>query len=156
MADIDVCFWCLRPLNDGEEFHKGEDRMVMRNYVPCKKCEEVFQHGIRLTGVVKEKPLEGMPPICQDAEGSDLYPTGTLFLATDEMVKEMLNEDSEKELLEQVLESKVMLMPEENVQHIIDMVKEADAGQPLTEETLDDTAVMENEKVENKLGIPIV
>ena len=156
MADIDVCFWCLKPFKDDEEFHKGEDRMVLRGFKPCKKCEEIFSHGIRLTGVVDKQPIQGMPPITVTPDGKELYPTGTMFLASEDIVRAMLSDPDEKETLDSVLEAKMMLMPEENVQNIIDMMKENDVGSPLTEETLDENAEMETEKVENKLGIPIV
>ena len=156
MADVDVCFWCLKPLKEGEEFHKGTDRMIMRSYTPCKTCKDVFSHGIRLIGTVKEAPMEGMPPIGMGNDNEPLYPTGIMFLAPEEMVREMLNEPDESNILNNVLEHKVMLMPEENVAKIIDTVKNAGAGAPLTDEELEETASMETKKVENKLGIPIV
>lgn len=159
VMDIDTCFWCLKPLNENDKLQKG-DRQIFRSYTPCKRCEEIRKHGITVMGTVTECPMEGMPSI-METDDLVLFPTGSWFLATEEQIRALLCEEEEKEQLEAVLKEKVLLMPEDHVQAIIDKMKEMDTNMKdvsedsVIPESVDEVA-METEKVENKLGIPIV
>ena len=157
--DIDTCFWCLKPLNENEKFSQG-DRKIFRSYTPCKKCEQIRKHGISIMGTVTEQPMEGMPPIL-DNEGLKLWPTGTWFLASEEQVRNLLCDEEDKDQLEEVLKQKVLLMPDDYVNKIIEEMKKAEANMKDIADEEDipqstDEVAMETEKVENKLGIPIV
>lgn len=157
--DIDTCFWCLKPLNENDKLSKG-DRQVFRSYTPCKRCEEIRKHGITVMGTVTECPMEGMPPIMENGD-LVLYPTGSWFMASEDQIKALLCEKEEQEQLEVVLKERVLLMPEDHVNAIINKMKEIDANMKdvaedsVVPESADEVA-METEKVENKLGIPIV
>ena len=159
VMDIDTCFWCLKPLNENDKLQKG-DRQIFRSYTPCKRCEEIRKHGIAVMGTVKECPMEGMPPILEH-DSLVLFPTGSWFLASEEQIHNLLCDEEDKEQLEEVLKERVLLMPEEHVQAIINKMKEMDAKMKdvsedsVVPESADEVA-METEKVENKLGIPIV
>lgn len=124
---IPICFWCGKEKNEVALLGKidREDseapRRVIMNYDPCDSCQELFAKGIHIIGVSEQPVMQGMFPISKSG-GKDLFPTGAMFVAREEWVKQMVSEPDEKELLDNVLKERVMLMPSEVVE---DIVKEA-------------------------------
>lgn len=122
---VKTCFWCMKAF-DGKTEIDDNSVLVFESYEPCDKCKEIYSHGVRMIGVVKTPQFEGMPPIGRgNSEDELLYPGENVFIAPDDMVKAILNKEDEKELLETVLENRVMLMPDKNVGDIIEQAKKA-------------------------------
>lgn len=121
---IPICFWCGKEKNEVALMGKinKEDseapRRVITNYEPCDSCKELFAKGIHIIGVSETPVMEGMFPISKSG-GQDLFPTGAMFVAREEWVKQMVSEPEEKELLENVLAERVMLMPSQIVEDIV-------------------------------------
>lgn len=130
MKDVDTCFWCLKPRNEMETFEKGVDRMIFHGYTPCKRCKEMFDRGIHVIGVTKTASAEGMIPISKSNEGEDLYPTGSMFVGTEQWVTSFLSEENDKPLLDEVLKTKVMLMPDEIVNKVVQELQEQNPDLP--------------------------
>jgi len=122
---IERCFWCGRP-KDGaiEETDETLKNSVINNYIPCDDCKKRYNGGVHVIGVTKEPIVEGMFPISKD-ETTSLYPTGSMFVATDELIKEILSEDSDKDLLENVLKERVLMLPNDVVEDIVSDIKAA-------------------------------
>ena len=92
---IERCFWCGRPKN-GEVLETEETvkKSIIRDYVPCNSCKELIDDKIHVIGVTTEPIVEGMFPISADENGENcLYPTGSMFVATENFVKELLSEE---------------------------------------------------------------
>ena len=127
MDKIERCFWCGRPKDESVVIEEeNEDTLrdsIIKNYIPCDKCKREFGNGIHVIGVTKEPIVKGMFPISQDAENT-LYPTGTMFVSEDSFVENMLAD--QKELLENVLKERVLLLPEETVADIVEQAQEAE------------------------------
>jgi hypothetical protein len=122
---VRACFWCMKAF-DGETKIDDDSVLVFQSYEPCDKCKEIYSHGIRMIGVTNHPQFEGMPPIGQgNSEDEYLYPGENVFIAPEDMVKRILDRDDEKELLDAVLENRVMLMPDKNVGDIIEQAKKA-------------------------------
>lgn len=121
-----ICFWCTKekgtPIELPEKNGKKPPKKAILNYEPCKSCKEMFDKGIHIIGV-KDKPLvESMPPIMKDKR-VELYPTGSYFVATPEWTKQMLLANEKGDLVDNVLERKVLMMPEEIVSKILEEAK---------------------------------
>lgn len=110
------CFWCLKPLDPDKKLQEGE-KMYFESYDPCERCEELFSHGIQVIGVSTSMVMPGMIAVLKDGEGKPLYPTGSMFLATEEWTRELLKDEPEK--LKEVLSIRKLLMPDEIVGEII-------------------------------------
>lgn len=110
------CFWCLKPLDPDKKLQEGE-KMYFESYDPCERCEELFSHGIQVIGVSTSMVMPGMVAVLKDGEGKPLYPTGSMFLATEEWTRELLKDEPEK--LKEVLSIRKLLMPDEIVGEII-------------------------------------
>ena len=134
---IPQCFWCGKDKNEVALFGKmnKEDsqasRRVIMDYEPCDKCKELFSKGIHVIGVSEEPVIKGMFPISEQANGKKLYPTGTMFVSSEQWIHKLLSEPEEQELLKLVLEHRKMLMPEEicaayveQAKHIEDVMEE--------------------------------
>lgn len=128
-AIVKCCFWCLKPLNENVVLGEN-DKMVFESYEPCEKCAELFSHGIQVMGVSHTMVMPGMIPVTKDDKGEPLYPTGAMFLASEQWVRELLKEESEKELLTEVLLTKKMLMPDAIVGAIINDLEQQNAEVP--------------------------
>ena len=89
------CFWCLKPLDPDKKLQEGE-KMYFESYDPCERCEELFSHGIQVIGVSTSMVMPGMIAVLKDGEGKPLYPTGSMFLATEEWTRELLKDEPEK------------------------------------------------------------
>lgn len=116
---IERCFWCGKPksgeIKETEETIKNS---VINNYEPCDACKASFGNGIHVIGVTKEPIVKDMFPISKDDKNT-LYPTGSMFIANEEFIKEMLSDESEKELLEAVLKERVLMIPNELCDQIV-------------------------------------
>lgn len=122
---IERCFWCGKPksgeIKETEETIKNS---VINNYEPCDACKASFGNGIHVIGVTKEPIVKNMFPISKDDKNT-LYPTGSMFVASEEFIKDMLSDESEKELLEAVLKEKVLMIPNELCEQIVNDVRNA-------------------------------
>ena len=125
------CFWCGR-LKDPNITEEQAEQMgsVIRSYVPCDSCKELFSKGIHVIGVTKEPIIDGMFPISVNGD-EKLYPTGSMFVANEEFINDMLSEESEKELKENVLREKILMLPDELVSQIVSDARKAEQGQDL-------------------------
>lgn len=105
---MQVCFFCSKSKGvallgklkgDAEAPHK-----VLTDYEPCDDCKKKFGQGILLVGVADNAP-DGRPPITEATQevpvpGSSmttkkrvhLYPTGRYVLATEDFLREFLDE----------------------------------------------------------------
>lgn len=150
MAKIDCCFWCGLPKDQSIEFEGAWDEkyqkdIVVGSYEPCDRCKELIGDGIHVMGATKDPIVEGMPPIIQDGDVT-LYPTGSMFVATEQIIRGLLADDSadeegKKELdskIEAVLKDRVMFLPEETVVAIIEQIQEERKGEPNNEENVSD------------------
>lgn len=124
---IERCFWCGKPksgeIKETEETIKNS---VINNYEPCDTCKASFGNGIHVIGVTKEPIVKDMFPISKDDKNT-LYPTGSMFVANEEFIKEMLSDESEKELLEAVLKERVLMIPNELCDQIVNDARNAQA-----------------------------
>ena len=123
---IERCFWCGRPKN-GEVLETEETvkKSIIRDYVPCNSCKELIDDKIHVIGVTTEPIVEGMFPIFADENGENcLYPTGSMFVATENFVKELLSDQPER--LELVLEKKLLMFPEDTIVGIIEELNKRD------------------------------
>lgn len=134
---IPQCFWCGKDKNEiplidemDKENFLAPIRVIM-DYEPCDKCKELFSKGIHVIGVSEEPVIKGMFPISEQANGKKLYPTGTMFVSSEQWIHKLLSEPEEQELLKLVLEHRKMLMPEEicaayveQAKHIEDIMEE--------------------------------
>lgn len=128
---VERCFWCGRPKDKTiTEEQAATMDSVINNYVPCDSCKEIFAKGIHVIGVTKEPIVEGMFPISTD-EDSNLYPTGSMFVANEEFIEDMLSEESEKELKENVLKERILMLPDELVSQIVQDARNAEQGENL-------------------------
>lgn len=122
---IPVCFWCGKEKNevallgkiDKEDFEAP--RRVILNYEPCDKCKKLFGKGIHVIGVTEEPIVPGMFPIVDDSRAK-LYPTGSMFIAPEDWVKDFLTVNERENMIEEVLAKKSLLMPDHIVCQIVD------------------------------------
>ena len=128
---IPICFWCGKEKNEIAmlgKIDKADSKAPMKailNYEPCEACKEAIGKGIHVIGVQEKPIVEQMHPIAETPEGK-LYPTGSFFVSTPEWTKAMLEANGNGNLVEEVLNKKTLLMPEEIVEQIIeDFGKEA-------------------------------
>lgn len=118
-----VCFWCGRDKKEvailgkiDKQDSEAPKRTVV-DYEPCDDCKELFSKGIRVIGVSEHPMIEGQFPIMQDPE---MYPTGSMFVSSKEWIKSFLEENEHPEMVDDVLEKGVMLMPDEIVSKIVE------------------------------------
>lgn len=122
----DCCFWCLKPFDKNETFDKEKDTMRFSTYTPCETCQELFSKGIHVIGVDEQPRIQGQPAMSKTQDGKELYPNGTMFLASKEWVEQFLDQPEDKEYLENVLKEKVMLLPSSLLDRIIESFNEED------------------------------
>lgn len=127
---IPQCFWCGKDKNEIALMGKidREDseapRHVIMDYEPCDKCKELFDKGIHVIGVTEKPIIKNMFPICTSPDGKSLYPTGTMFVSSEDWIRRLLSDPEEKGLLDAVLEHRKMLMPEEICAEYVRQAKE--------------------------------
>lgn len=126
---VECCFWCLKPM-DANVTLSETDKILFRSYEPCPKCNELFQQGIHVVGVSPNMVMPGMLSVAQDPEGKDLYPTGVMFLASEDWLRRFLSEPQDKEILELALKERRILMPDTLVEQIVKDI-EAQASEPI-------------------------
>ena len=127
MEKIERCFWCGKPKDQSitEETEETINNSIINSYVPCDKCKETFANGIHVMGVSKEPIVDGMFPITKDNDNV-LYPTGSMFISNDEFIKDILSDPSEKELLDNVLKERKLLLPNDFVEQIINDIRDVE------------------------------
>ena len=122
---IDRCFWCGKPRNgEIDETEETIKKSVINSYTPCDKCKESFAGGIHVIGVTDKPIVEGMFPISKDDKHT-LYPTGSMFVANEEFIKDMLSDESEKQLLENVLKERILMIPNDVCEQIVNDARNA-------------------------------
>lgn len=125
---IPICFWCGKEKNEIALMGKidREDseapRHVIMDYEPCDKCKELFSKGIHVIGVTTEPITEGMFPIIDDGKAK-LYPTGSMFVGSEDWAKRFLEANDQHDMVDDVLQKKVLLMPDEFVNEMVREVK---------------------------------
>ena len=122
---IPICFWCGKEKNEvallgqiNKEDAEAPRRVIM-DYEPCEQCKELFSMGIHIIGVSTEPIVETMFPIVND-DNIKLYPTGSMFVSTEEWVTSFLTANNQQSMLENVLSSRVLMLPDTIVTEIID------------------------------------
>lgn len=137
---IPVCFWCGKPKNElallgkiDKEDSEAPQKLIV-NYEPCDACKELFSKGIHVIGCSDKPIVETMFPIMQD-EKHCLYPTGSMFVASEEWVKDFLKANESEDMIENVLERKTLLMPDSIVNQIIEDSNVEEMEVSLEEET---------------------
>ena len=121
---IPICFWCGHDKNEvvlmgriDREDSEAPRRLIL-NYDPCDKCKELFSKGIHIIGVTEQPIIEGMFPIVDDGKAT-LYPTGSMFVATEDWVQRFLIANKQEGMIENVLEKKMLMMPDTIVTEIV-------------------------------------
>ena len=118
-----VCFWCGKEKNEVALMGKMDKqdseapRHMVVDYEPCDTCKELFSKGVHVIGVTSQPMAKGQFPIMQNPE---MYPTGSMFVAPKEWMKAFLEENQHPEMVNDVLEKGVMLMPDEIVSKIVE------------------------------------
>ena len=120
---IDTCFWCGKPMDTSIDECPKDKIMKISTYDFCDRCEETYKDGIKLIGVTEEPLVEGMFPVL-DEEDIKLYPTGSIMQCHEDYIKEILFDD--KERLDIVLEHKLMFVPENILEKLIEEVRKAE------------------------------
>lgn len=121
---IPVCFWCGGDKNEIALMGKidKEDseapRRLITNYEPCDKCKELFSKGVHVIGVTEQPMAQGMFPIVNDGKNT-FYPTGSMFVAPEEWIREFLTANEQTSMIDDVLEKKTLLMPDAIVNQIV-------------------------------------
>ena len=144
---IERCFWCGRPKDQTitEETEETIKQSVINNYNPCEKCKEQFADGVHVIGVTKEPIVKGMFPISKDGDNV-LYPTGSMFVANDDFIKDLISEPSEEQLLHDVLEKRLLMLPDEFVVDIVEQARKEQQGEDLDTYINDDMENAVNEE----------
>ena len=120
---IPVCFWCGKEKNEVALMGKMDKqdsaapKHLVVDYEPCDTCKELFSKGIHVIGVTPKPIAQGQFPIMQNPE---MFPTGSMFVAPREWMKSFLEENEHPEMVNDVLEKGVMLMPDEIVSKIVE------------------------------------
>ena len=120
---IPVCFWCGKEKNEVALMGKMDKqdsaapKHLVVDYEPCDTCKELFSKGIHVIGVTPKPIAQGQFPIMQNPE---MFPTGSMFVAPKEWMKSFLEENEHPEMVNDVLEKGVMLMPDEIVSKIVE------------------------------------
>lgn len=133
---IPICFWCgeekseVAMLGKIDKQDSAAPMKAVLNYEPCDKCKELFSAGIHVIGVTEQRPVEGMFPISKTENGADLFPTGAMFVATEDWVNRMFDKPEMAHMKENVLRDRVLLLPSEIVD---DIVKESRAAEEVEE-----------------------
>lgn len=87
---IDHCFWCGKKIgialfgklkNDAEA-----PKNVCTSYEPCEECKFQMEQGITFMEATETPPNPNTPPL------GNAYPTGRMFILTEDAVKHLLND----------------------------------------------------------------
>ena len=128
---IPICFWCGKEKNEialmGKIDKKDSEapRHVIMDYEPCDHCKELFAKGIQVIGVTDQPIMEGMFPLIDDGQ-KKLYPTGAMFVATEDWTQRFLTANESEGMIDDVLEKKVLVMPSTLVEEFIQGAKEVE------------------------------
>ena len=132
-ATIPQCFWCGKDKNEiallgkmDKKDSKAPRRIIM-DYEPCDNCKELFSKGIHVIGVSQEPIVENMFAITEQPDGTKLYPTGTMFVSSEDWIRRLLSAPEEQDMLNSVLKHRKLLMPEEICAAYVQQAKEVDA-----------------------------
>lgn len=129
---IPICFWCGKEKNEIAlmgKINKNDDaapRRIIMDYEPCEHCKDIFSKGIHVIGVTEEPMVQGMFPIVIKDENTKLYPTGAMFVGTTDWVQRFLTANESEGMIKDVLEKKVLLMPNDQVVAFIEDIKTQD------------------------------
>jgi hypothetical protein len=153
---IEICFWCGNPKDENISHEdllkaKTDNDIVINNYRPCDRCKKMFGKGIHVIGVTDKPIAEGMFPISKSSDQT-LYPTGSMFVASEEFILDLLSDDAQKELRENVLKERVLMMPDSVVEGIVNDAREHNQGENLdiNSALLDDEGEKNEENVQDQ------
>lgn len=155
VKNVEFCFWCGEPKDKSIKDEINSDnkksfRPVINNYNPCERCKEIFSNGIHVIGVSKEPVIKTMFPITKTDEDGPLYPTGSMFVADDYFIEELLDSPDDKELKENVLKERIIMLPDEFVSQMIKEAREQGRGQSLDSIIKDKEGETDEENVQNQ------
>lgn len=137
---IPTCFWCGNPKKElalmGRMDKKDSKapKYIVLDYEPCDECKKLFSNGIHVVGCSNEPTAKGQFPML-DSESVKLYPTGAMFVAKEEWVKDFLKANDSEDMIPDVIEKKVLLMPDSIVNEIVSESKKLDNIEDTEEET---------------------
>jgi hypothetical protein len=140
---IPVCFWCGKDKDEialmgkiDKEDSEAPRRLIM-NYDPCDKCKALFSRGIQVIGASNSPIVPSMFPIVDDGT-IKLYPTGSMFVATEDWAQRFLTANHQEHMIEQVLTKKMLIMPESVVSEIVKESKSPEMEVSFPEEVSDE------------------
>lgn len=121
---IPVCFWCGKDKEEialmgkiDKEDSEAPRRLIM-NYEPCNGCKVLFSKGIQVIGASDHPIIPTMFPIIDDGT-KKLYPTGSMFVASENWIQEFLKANKKDDMIEHVLKEKKLVMPDSVVNEIV-------------------------------------
>ena len=127
---MSMCFWCGKEKNEiallGKlKGDKEAPPKIVVDYEPCDVCKELFSQGIQIAGFTEEPLVPGMFPIVQ-TETMTLYPTGCMFVASEEWTKGFLTANEQESMIDSVLNKRQLLLPNQVVMDIVKDIKQED------------------------------
>jgi hypothetical protein len=129
---IPICFWCGEEKNEiamlgkiDREDSKAPKAMIF-DYEPCDKCKELFDKGIQVIGITDTPIIKDMFPIV-DTDSTTVYPTGCFYIAPVDWVEEFLKDNGHPEMVDEVLKSKKLLLPNDFVLSVIKEIQELES-----------------------------
>lgn len=146
---IPMCFWCggdkeeVALMGKMDKQDSEAPRRMIINYEPCAKCKEIFDKGIHVMGVVDKPMAPGQFPIIED-ENVVLYPTGSMIVATADWTERFLTENGKSDMVEHVLTSKALMLPDDFVVSMVKELKDAEELEVQVPETTEGETADEN------------
>ena len=140
MAKIKTCFWCLKPFDKKINFDKEKDTMEFSSYELCEECKKILGSNIHVIGVTSQQMLKSQPALFFGKHGESYYPTGSMFVATDEWVKDFLCGNGSDELTDTIIKNRVFTIPQELMDVLVEKFKEEDVN-----EIVDDPDLIEKQ-----------
>lgn len=129
MAKIKTCFWCLKPFDKQISFDKEKDTMEFSSYDLCEDCKKMLGNNIHVIGVASQQMLKSQPALFFGKNGESYYPTGSMFVATNEWIMDFLRENDSSELADAIIRNRVFTIPQELMDVLIEKFKDEDVNQ---------------------------
>ena len=121
---IPICFWCGKDKDEialmgriDKEDSEAPHKLIM-DYKPCSGCKELFSKGVHVIGASDHPMIPKMFPIVDDGS-IKLYPTGKMFVASENWIQEFLKANHKENMIDNVLKEKTLIMPDSVVSEII-------------------------------------
>lgn len=136
MAKVETCFWCLQPFDKKIKFDKAKDTMEFSGYLLCEDCKKMLGNNIHVIGVDQKQIINKQPALFFGKNGESYYPTGSMFIATDEWVKDFLHGNDADGLSEKILKNRVFTIPQELMDVLIEKFEDEDVDQMIDDPDL--------------------